>query len=137
MNNKLRHGHRTMQLSSILGGCSLFRSDMLLIFNTVWLWFFCGTVFVCPQFLNGATTWYLDFSCCPLSRVLHVTLANRQRFGFAYNLITSLLATSCWRDPRLQFSAFSFLDSILVSALQPLSYSHSLYFSTARKRCIN
>ena len=28
----------------------------------------------------------LDFSYCPLSRVLHVTLANWQRFGFEFHL---------------------------------------------------
>ena len=51
----------------------------------------------------------LDFSCCPLSRALHVTLANLQRFVFEFHLmsspsafsgsvdqlITSLLATLC------------------------------------------
>ena len=57
----------------------------------------------------------LDFSCCPLSCVFQVTLANLQKFGFQFHLksspsafsgygwsvdqlITSLLATPCWRD---------------------------------------
>ena len=31
----------------------------------------------------------LDFSCCPLSRVLHVTLANLQKFGFEFHLRSS------------------------------------------------
>ena len=31
----------------------------------------------------------LDFSNCPLSRVLHVTLANWQRFGFEFHLRSS------------------------------------------------
>ena len=58
----------------------------------------------------------LDFSYCPLSSALHVTLANWQRFGFQFHLRsspsassafvkiidqlnTSQLATPCWRDP--------------------------------------
>ena len=28
----------------------------------------------------------LDFSCCLLSRISHVTLANRQKFGFEFYL---------------------------------------------------
>ena len=31
----------------------------------------------------------LDFSNCPLSRVLHVTLANWQEFGFEFHLRSS------------------------------------------------
>ena len=36
----------------------------------------------------------LDFSCRPLSRVLHVTLANWQRFGFEFHLRSSPSAYS-------------------------------------------
>ena len=36
----------------------------------------------------------LDFSCCPLSRVLHVILANWQRFGFEFHLRSSPSAYS-------------------------------------------
>ena len=36
----------------------------------------------------------LDFSYCPLSRVLHVTLANWQRFGFEFHLRSSPSAFS-------------------------------------------
>ena len=36
----------------------------------------------------------LDFSYCPLSRVLHVTLANWQRFGFEFHLRSSPSAYS-------------------------------------------
>ena len=36
----------------------------------------------------------LDFSCCPLSRVLHVTLANGQGFGFEFHLRSSPSAFS-------------------------------------------
>ena len=53
-------------------------------FDMVWPWFFCGTVCVCPQF-----SYILDFSYCPLSRVLHVTLANWQEFGFEFHLRSS------------------------------------------------
>ena len=78
---------------------------------------------------------FLDFSCCPLSRVLHVTLANLRKFGFEFHLRSSPSALSgCMDDqsisyllhyllhraevtqqggnccPRLQFLAFS-LDS--------------------------
>ena len=36
----------------------------------------------------------LDFSYCPFSRVLHVTLANWQRFGFEFHLRSSPFAYS-------------------------------------------
>ena len=36
----------------------------------------------------------LDFSYCPLSRALHVTLANWQRFGFEFHLRSSPSAYS-------------------------------------------
>ena len=36
----------------------------------------------------------LDFSCCPLSCVLHVTLANWQRFAFEFQLRSSPSAYS-------------------------------------------
>ena len=39
-----------LRLSSIYGAVDLFRSDMLLTSYMVWPWFFCETVFVCPQF---------------------------------------------------------------------------------------
>ena len=38
----------------------------------------------------------LDFSCCPLSRVLHVTLANWQTFGFEFHLRSSSSAYSAF-----------------------------------------
>ena len=57
----------------------------------------------------------VDFSCCPLWRVLRVILVNLQNFGFEFHLrslpsafsgygwsvdelITSALTTPCWRD---------------------------------------
>ena len=70
-----------------------------------------------PQTISMCLYIILDFTYCPLSRVLHVTLANWQRFGFEFHLrsspsafsrcewsvdqpITSLLATPCCgRDP--------------------------------------
>ena len=120
------------RMSSIFWTVGLFRSYMLLIFNMVWPWFFCGTVFVCPQSpcrANNMIFWM--FSCCPLSRVLHVTLANLwvsseviTSCGCGWSvdqLITSLLAALHRADetrqrrnscPRLQLLAFS-LDSIM------------------------
>ena len=53
------------------------------------------TVCVCPQFfcsqfsLSRQRHDILDFSYCPLSRVLHVTLANWQGFGFQFHLRSS------------------------------------------------
>ena len=95
--------------------------------------FFC----LCAVSLSLQRHDILDFSCCPLARVLHVTLANLQKCGSEFHLRsspcaysgwsvvqpnTSLLATPCWRDrkerrrrnncPRLQFLAFS-LDSTM------------------------
>ena len=37
----------------------------------------------------------LDFSNCPLSRVLHVTLANWQEFGFEFHLRSSPSHSEC------------------------------------------
>ena len=59
----------------------------------------------------------LDFSYCPVSRVLHVTLANWQRFGFEFHLRSSPSAFSEYMDisrpaDYFVFLAFS-LDSIL------------------------
>ena len=48
--------------------------------------------FVCPQFP------YRGKSYCPLSRVLHVTLANWQRFGFEFHLRSSPFAYSGFVD---------------------------------------
>ena len=55
----------------------------------VWPWFSCGTV--CLSAVSLSRQWHdiLDFSYCPLSRVLHVTLANWQRFGFEFHLGSS------------------------------------------------
>ena len=40
----------------------------------------------------------MDFTYCPLSRVLHVTLANWQRFGFEFRLRSSPSAFSEYMD---------------------------------------
>ena len=71
----------------------------------------------------AATTWYSGFSCCPLSRVLHVTLANLKKnwiwvmffWGRHLHLVgidhqsihTSLLATPCWRNPTRSKQLFT------------------------------
>ena len=40
----------------------------------------------------------VEFSCCSLSRVLHVTLANWQRFGFEFHLRSLPSAFSEYMD---------------------------------------
>ena len=45
----------------------------------------------------------LDFSCCPLLRILHVTLANWQRFGFEFHLRASPSAFSGYMDDQLTY----------------------------------
>ena len=71
------------------GAVGLFRSDKLLIFNVVWPWFSCGTVCVdlSAVSLSQQRNDILDFSYCPLSRVLLV--ANWQSFGFEFHLTSS------------------------------------------------
>ena len=89
------------------------------IFNMVWPWFSCGTVYVCPQFpYCGNDTIFWIFPIVPCHAFcMSVTLANWQRFGFQFpiwghhhlhivglwisvdQLNTSQLATPCWRDP--------------------------------------
>ena len=76
--------------------------------------FLRDSFFVCPQ--SPYRHDIVDFSCCPLWRVLHVILVNLQKFGFEFQLrssssslggfrwsvdplITSILAIPCWRDP--------------------------------------
>ena len=86
--------HHYVLLFSIFWAVGLFRSDMLLIFYMVWPWFSCGTV--CLSAVSLSRQWHdiLDFSYCPLSRVLHVTLANWQGFGFEFHLGSSPSAFS-------------------------------------------
>jgi len=65
----------------------LFRCNMLLILSMVWSCILYGTVFVClqsPYRKNHIIFWILGY--CPLSRVLHVTLANPQTFRFEFDL---------------------------------------------------
>ena len=45
-------------------------------------------------FLSAVSLSRQDFSYCPLSRILHVTLANWQRFGFEFHLGSSPSAFS-------------------------------------------
>ena len=70
------------------------RLILLLIFYMVWPWFSCGTV--CLFAVSLSRQWHdiLDFSNCPSSRVLHVTLANWQGFGFEFHLGSSPSAFS-------------------------------------------
>ena len=76
--------------------------------------FLRDSFFVCPQ--SPYRHDIVDFSCCPLWRVLHVILVNLHNFGFEFqlrsspsalsgyrwsvdHLITSILAIPCWRNP--------------------------------------
>ena len=95
----------------------LFRSDMLLIFYMVWPWFSCGAV--CLSAVSLSRQWHniLDFSYCPLSRVLHVTLANWQRLSFIWGHHHLHLDI-----PRLQFG-FQFG---LYRVIDPLSFQRSV-----------
>ena len=52
------------------------------------------------SFSIAATSWYPGFSYRPLSRVLHVTLANWQRFGFEFDLRSSPSAFSRCTDDQ-------------------------------------
>ena len=102
--------YRVIAPFSILGAVGLFRPYMLLIFNMVWPWFSCGTVFLSAVSLSQQWNDILDFSYCPLSRVLHVTLANWQRFGFEFHL----------GSPPSAFSGF-------VNISQPAAYFTACY----------
>ena len=55
----------------------------------------------------------LDFSCCPLSRVLHVTLANWQEFGFEFHL-RSLPSYSEYMDISLPAEYFIACYTVLM-----------------------
>ena len=48
--------------------------------------FLAGQFVSVRSFLSRQRHDILDFSYCPLSRVLHVTLANWQEFGFEFHL---------------------------------------------------
>ena len=78
--------HRYLQLFSVLGAVGPFRSDKLLIFNmlSVVMIFLRDSLCLSAVSLSRQRHDILDFSYCPLSRVLHVTLANWQRFGFEW-----------------------------------------------------
>ena len=59
---------------------------MLLIFNVVWPWFCCWIVLSVRSLLTARQRHdIVDFCYCPLSRILHVKLANLQQFGFAFH----------------------------------------------------
>ena len=59
--------------------------------------------------LSAVCTWYATtlwiFSCSPLSRVLHVTVANHQKFGFEFHLRSSSSAFSgtVWMISRINW----------------------------------
>ena len=86
----------SFQLFSILGAVGLFRSDMPLVFNIhgLAMIFLRDSLCLSAVSLSRQRHDILDFSYCPLSRVLHVTLANWQRFGFEFHLKSSTSAFS-------------------------------------------
>ena len=66
-----------------------FKSGVTVALHQVWneLVFIISYVCVCPEFpLTRQQHDILGFSCCPLSRVLNVTLADWRRFGFEFHL---------------------------------------------------
>ena len=63
---------------------------MLLIFNMVWLWFFLWDSFC------------LSAAYCPLSCILHVTLANLGKVGF----VRIKLLVRIWLKIKLSFRSF-------------------------------
>ena len=106
-----------LRLSSIYGAVDLFRPDhaahflhgLAMIFPLDSL---CLSAVSLPRQRHDV----LDFSCCPMSCVLHVRSGQSENIWVEFHLrsspsafseyewsvdqlITSLLATSCWRDP--------------------------------------
>ena len=79
----------------MFGALTVFSDPICCSFLT---WF--GYDFPAGQFVSSAVSLsrqrhdILDFSYCPLSRVLHVTLANWQRFGIEFHLRSSPSAFS-------------------------------------------
>ena len=86
---------------------------MQLIFNMVWPWFFCLTVFVCPQspyrgndkiFWNFLLSFVTHFACDigQSAKIFRFEFHLRSSpstfcgYGRAVDLITSLLAKPCW-----------------------------------------
>ena len=56
-----------------------------------------------------------DFSCCPLSRVLHVALVNWQRFGFEFHLRSSPSAYSGFVNISRPAESFTACYTVLKS----------------------
>ena len=74
----------------------LIEKKSLVIFNMVWPLMTFPRDSFCLSAVSLSRQWHdiLDFSYCPLSRVLHVTLANPQKFGFEFHLRSSPSAFS-------------------------------------------
>ena len=78
-----------------------FKSGVTVALHQVWneLVFIISYVCVCPEFpLTRQQHDILGFSCCPLSRVLNVTLADWRRFGFEFHLRSLPSAFSEYMD---------------------------------------
>ena len=90
------------------GALDLFRSYVLLIFNLVWPWFFCGTFFVCPQFpYQGNNVMFWIFSYCSLSHILLVTLAIGKDLDLSF----------FWGHHHLHYRVYGYLpvDPLIIS----------------------
>ena len=79
--------HHYVKLSSIFWGCRSFQIRYAAHFShglaMIFRW---DSLCLSAVSLSRQRLDILDFSCCPLSHVLHVTLANWQRFGFEFHL---------------------------------------------------
>ena len=73
-----------------VGAVGLFRSDMLLNFlHGLAMIFLRDSLCLSAVYLSRQRHDILDFSYCPLPRVLHVILADWQEFGFEFHLRSS------------------------------------------------
>ena len=144
-------------LSSIFGAVCIFRSDMLLVFNMAWPWLFCGSVFVCPQFPyrgNDMIFWIFSVVLCHAFCMWHWPICKNLDLNFIWGhhhlhlvgmdqwsvdqLITSLLATPCWRDPtrskQLSTVAILGFQFGLYHVVVPLSFLRSCFLVLSRTR---
>ena len=103
-----------VELSSILGGSYVFSDP---ICSSFLAWF--GHDFPPGQFASVRSPYrgqrhdILDFSYGPLSRVLHVTLTNWQRFRFQFHLRSSPSAFSEYMDISRQADYFKACYTVL------------------------
>ena len=121
---------------------------LLLIFNMAWLWFSCGTVSVCAQFpYRGSDMifWIFPIVPCHAFCMWHWPMGKDLDLSFIWGhhhlhlvglwisvdqLITSQLATPCWRDPtrskQLSTVAILGFQFGLYHVVAPLSFLRSI-----------